>query len=70
MLEFTEPSRHYVARLTGSSPRLQLLKGAPREEAFDVVLEATSNMERFVEGLTKERFLEGVEKRYAVLRGA
>jgi uncharacterized protein with HEPN domain len=33
------------------------------------ILEAISNIEKFVEGLTKERFFENVEKQYAVLRG-
>jgi len=33
------------------------------------ILEAISNIEKFVEGLTKEGFLENVEKQYAVLRG-
>jgi len=33
------------------------------------ILEATSNIEKFVEGLTKEGFFENVEKQYAVLRG-
>jgi uncharacterized protein with HEPN domain len=33
------------------------------------ILEAISNIEKFVEGLTKEDFLENVEKQYAVVRG-
>jgi uncharacterized protein with HEPN domain/predicted nucleotidyltransferase len=33
------------------------------------ILEAISNIEKFVEGLTKEGFFENVEKQYAVLRG-
>jgi len=33
------------------------------------ILEAASNVEKFVEGLTKEQFFENVEKQYAVLRG-
>lgn len=33
------------------------------------ILEAISNVEKFVEGLTKEGFFENVEKQYAVLRG-
>jgi uncharacterized protein with HEPN domain len=33
------------------------------------ILDAISNIERFVEGLSKEEFLKNVEKQYAVLRG-
>jgi uncharacterized protein with HEPN domain len=33
------------------------------------ILEAISNIEKFVEGLTKEDFLENVEKQYAAVRG-
>jgi uncharacterized protein with HEPN domain len=33
------------------------------------ILEAISNVEKFVDGLTKEGFFENVEKQYAVLRG-
>jgi uncharacterized protein with HEPN domain len=33
------------------------------------ILEAISNIERFIEGVTKERFFENIEKQYAVLRG-
>jgi uncharacterized protein with HEPN domain len=33
------------------------------------ILEAISNIEKFIEGLTKEDFLENVEKQYAVVRG-
>jgi uncharacterized protein with HEPN domain len=33
------------------------------------ILEAISNIDKFVEGLTKEEFFENVEKQYAVLRG-
>jgi uncharacterized protein with HEPN domain len=33
------------------------------------ILEAISNIEKFVEGLTKEDFLKNVEKQYAVVRG-
>ena len=33
------------------------------------ILEAISNIEKFVEGLTKEGFFKNVEKQYAVLRG-
>jgi len=33
------------------------------------ILEAISNIEKFVEGLTKEEFFKNVEKQYAVLRG-
>lgn len=33
------------------------------------MLDATSNMEKFMEGVTKEEFLKNVEKQYAVLRG-
>ncbi len=33
------------------------------------ILEAITNIEKFVEGLTKEGFFENVEKQYAVLRG-
>ena len=33
------------------------------------ILEAISNIEKFVEGLTKEQFFENVKKQYAVLRG-
>ncbi len=33
------------------------------------IVEAISNIEKFVEGLTKEEFFENVEKQYAVLRG-
>jgi uncharacterized protein with HEPN domain len=32
------------------------------------ILEATSNVEQFVEGVTKEDFFENKEKQYAVLR--
>jgi uncharacterized protein with HEPN domain len=32
------------------------------------ILEAMSNVEKFVDGLTKEGFFENVEKQYAVLR--
>ena len=41
-----------------------------RDEAYlKHILEAISNIERFIEGLTKEEFLKNVEKQYAVLRG-
>jgi uncharacterized protein with HEPN domain len=33
------------------------------------IIEAISNIEKFIEGLTKEGFFENVEKQYAVLRG-
>ena len=33
------------------------------------ILETSSNIEKFVEGLTKEEFFENIEKQYAVLRG-
>jgi len=33
------------------------------------ILEAITNIEKFVEGLTEEQFFENVEKQYAVLRG-
>jgi uncharacterized protein with HEPN domain len=33
------------------------------------ILEAISNIEKFVEGLMKEGFFENVENQYAVLRG-
>jgi len=33
------------------------------------ILEAITNIEKFVEDLTKEGFFENVEKQYAVLRG-
>jgi uncharacterized protein with HEPN domain len=33
------------------------------------IIEATSNIEKFIEDLTKEGFFENVEKQYAVLRG-
>jgi uncharacterized protein with HEPN domain len=33
------------------------------------ILDAISNIEKFVEGLTKEEFFKNVEKQYAVLRG-
>ncbi|RSN68422.1 DUF86 domain-containing protein [Candidatus Korarchaeum cryptofilum] len=33
------------------------------------ILEAISNIEKFIEGLAKEEFFEDVEKQYAVLRG-
>jgi len=33
------------------------------------ILETISNIDKFVEGLTKEEFFENVEKQYAVLRG-
>ena len=33
------------------------------------ILEAISNIDKFVEGLTKEEFFENVEKQYTVLRG-
>jgi uncharacterized protein with HEPN domain len=33
------------------------------------ILDAISNIERFVEGLSREEFFKNVEKQYAVLRG-
>ena len=33
------------------------------------ILEAIFNVEKFIEGLTKEEFFKNVEKQYAVLRG-
>lgn len=33
------------------------------------ILDAISNIEKFIKGLTKEDFLDNVEKQYAVLRG-
>jgi uncharacterized protein with HEPN domain len=33
------------------------------------ILEAISNIEKFIESLTKEEFFKNVEKQYAVLRG-
>jgi len=33
------------------------------------IFDATSNIEKFIEGITKEEFFENVEKQYAVLRG-
>ncbi|MBS7611897.1 DUF86 domain-containing protein [Candidatus Bathyarchaeota archaeon] len=33
------------------------------------ILDAISNIGKFTEGVTKERFFENVEKQYAVLRG-
>ena len=33
------------------------------------ILDAISNMEKFIEGVNKENFLGNVEKQYAVLRG-
>jgi len=33
------------------------------------ILDAISNIEKFVEGLKKEEFFENVEKQYAILRG-
>jgi Uncharacterized conserved protein len=33
------------------------------------IFDAISNIEKFVEGLTKEEFFKNVEKQYAVLRG-
>ncbi|MBC7130136.1 DUF86 domain-containing protein [Candidatus Bathyarchaeota archaeon] len=33
------------------------------------VLDAILNIEKFLEGVTKEEFLKNVEKQYAVLRG-
>jgi uncharacterized protein with HEPN domain len=33
------------------------------------ILDAISNIEKFVEGLNKEEFFKNVEKQYAVLRG-
>lgn len=33
------------------------------------ILEATSNIEKVVEGISKEDFLVNIEKQYAVLRG-
>jgi len=33
------------------------------------ILDAISNIERFIEGVEKEDFLGNIEKQYAVLRG-
>lgn len=33
------------------------------------ILDAISNIEKFIKGLTKEDFFDNVEKQYAVLRG-
>lgn len=33
------------------------------------ILEAISNVEKFVEGISKEEFFRNIEKQYAVLRG-
>lgn len=33
------------------------------------IFDAISNIEKFMEGVTKERFLGNIEKQYAVLRG-
>ncbi|MEM1570342.1 MAG: DUF86 domain-containing protein [Candidatus Bathyarchaeia archaeon] len=33
------------------------------------IVEAASNIEKFIEGISKEDFLANVEKQYAVLRG-
>jgi uncharacterized protein with HEPN domain len=33
------------------------------------ILDAIPNIEKFIEGLTKEEFFKNVEKQYAVLRG-
>ena len=33
------------------------------------ILDAISNIEKFIEGVNKENFLSNVEKQYAVLRG-
>jgi uncharacterized protein with HEPN domain len=33
------------------------------------ILDAISNIEKFIEGLSKEEFFKNVEKQYAVLRG-
>jgi uncharacterized protein with HEPN domain len=33
------------------------------------ILDAISNIEKVMEGLSKEEFFENVEKQYAVLRG-
>lgn len=33
------------------------------------IFETISNIEKFMEGVTKERFFENIEKQYAVLRG-
>jgi len=41
-----------------------------RDEAYlKHILEAISNIEKFIEGLTKEEFLKNEEKQYAVLGG-
>jgi uncharacterized protein with HEPN domain len=41
-----------------------------RDEAYlKHILEAISNIEKFIEGLTREEFLKNVEKQYAVLGG-
>lgn len=41
-----------------------------RDKAYlQHILDAISNMEKFIEGVTKEDFLHNVEKQYAVLRG-
>ncbi len=41
-----------------------------RDKAYlQHILDAISNIEKFIEGVTKEEFLDNVEKQYAVLRG-
>ena len=41
-----------------------------KDEAYlKHILEAISNIKRFMKGLTKEKFLRNKEKQYAILRG-